>query len=209
MTPDPECTWLVRDRYAPLVGMLTLQVGDRDVAEELAQDALVTLIRHWDRVRAMDNPSAWLTTVAFNQARSWWRRSYAQQRARRRHGPTVTTTDSPDTETSMVVRAAVGELPARQRQAIILRYFHGYSVLEAAEIMECAEGTVKSLTSQARATLRERDLHGVSLAPPGEHAEDTAAGPSRSSRGRAARTEPSATTGTSTDHATSQDKELP
>lgn len=165
MRADPMVASLVRDRYAALVGMLTLYVGDRDVAKELAQDALVKMIRDWNQVRSMDNPAGWLTAVAFNQARSWWRRRYAEQRARRRHGPTQTATEVPDTEMAMVVRAAVAGLPDRQRQAIILRYFDDCSVAETARIMGCADGTVKALTSQARATLRDRGLHGVKMSP--------------------------------------------
>lgn len=158
MTADAALDDLVRDRYAPLVGMLTLYVGDRATAEELAQDALATLVRDWDRVRTMDNPQGWLTTVAFNRARSWWRRRYAEQRARRRHGPTDVAAGPADTETALVVRSAVAQLPARQRQAVLLRYFDDRSVADTAEIMGCAPGTVKALTSQARSALRDGGL---------------------------------------------------
>jgi RNA polymerase sigma factor (sigma-70 family) len=52
------------------------------------------------------------------------------------------------------VRAAVATLPSRQRAAVVLRYFNDLSVADTAEILGCAEGTVKALTSQAVANLR-------------------------------------------------------
>lgn len=161
MQTGPDLGAFVEERHGPVVAMLALYVGDRQVAQELAQDALVKLCRHWDEVATMDNPGGWLTTVAFNGARSWWRRRYAEQRARRRHGESDTVAALPDTETAMVVRSAVAKLPARQRQVIILRYFDDRSVADTARIMGCAEGTVKSLGNRARESLRR---HGLGVA---------------------------------------------
>ncbi|MBY5163705.1 RNA polymerase sigma factor [Salsipaludibacter albus] len=181
MRTDPALERFVEDRYATVVGMLTLYVGQRHVAEELAQDALVKLVRHWDEVAAMDNPEGWLTTVAFNTARSWWRRRYAEQRARRRHGASDSVDVAPDTSTAVVVREAVGDLPPRQRQVVVLRYFVGCSVAETAEVMGCAEGTVKSLSSRARQALRRRDLGipDVDVRRPGHGHRGTTGSPRR------------------------------
>ena len=64
---------------------------------------------------------------------------------RRRLSGTVTSGDS-------VERFA---LPLRQRTALVLRYYSDLSVQETADVMGCAPGTVKSLTSQALAALRQ------------------------------------------------------
>jgi RNA polymerase sigma factor (sigma-70 family) len=50
----------------------------------------------------------------------------------------------------------VAALPRRQRAALVLRYFSDLSVDRTAEVLGCAPGTVKSLTSQAIASLRDR-----------------------------------------------------
>ena len=60
-----------------------------------------------------------------------------------------------DAADAIVVRAAVAELPERQRAAPILRYFADLPVASVAEILDCAQGTVKSLTSQGIDRLRE------------------------------------------------------
>jgi RNA polymerase sigma factor (sigma-70 family) len=54
------------------------------------------------------------------------------------------------------VRAAILELPPRQRQAVVLRYHADLTVEDTAAVMRCAPGTVKALTSQALANLRAR-----------------------------------------------------
>jgi RNA polymerase sigma-70 factor (ECF subfamily) len=54
------------------------------------------------------------------------------------------------------VRAAIAELPAAQRAAVVLRYMHDLSVLEVAATLGCAEGTAKTHLSRARKTLAAR-----------------------------------------------------
>ena len=72
-------------RVSPaLVGSLTLQCGDRAVAEDLAQEALAITWERWDEVSTMTNPGGWTYRVAFNLARSGHRRTLAEQRARGR-----------------------------------------------------------------------------------------------------------------------------
>jgi RNA polymerase sigma factor (sigma-70 family) len=61
-----------------------------------------------------------------------------------------------DVTDALAVRAAVAALPPRQRAAVVLRYFADLSVDQTAAVLGCAPGTVKSLTSQAIASLRDR-----------------------------------------------------
>jgi RNA polymerase sigma factor (sigma-70 family) len=63
---------------------------------------------------------------------------------------------APDAADRLAVRAAVASLPPRQRAVLVLRYFDDLSVADAAAALDCAEGTVKSLTHQAIAALRDR-----------------------------------------------------
>jgi RNA polymerase sigma factor (sigma-70 family) len=60
-----------------------------------------------------------------------------------------------NTADAIAVRAAVAALPERQRAAVVLRYFADLPVSAVAEILSCAHGTVRSLTSQAIERLRK------------------------------------------------------
>ena len=157
MLVDHQLAAFCEREHPRLVGSLALYLGDRHVAEELAQDALVRLCQHWPRVRDMASPEAWLRRVAFNLARSMLRRRSAERRAMARHGGDVLE-QWRDDATVIALREAVGELPARMREAVIRRYVLGESVRSVAESMRCAEGTVKALTHKGIQRLRTHHL---------------------------------------------------
>ena len=161
MTVDQELAAFCERELPRVVDVLTLYVGDIHIAEELAQDTLIRVCQHWPRVQTMANPAGWVTQVAFNLAKSMFRRRSAAQRAMARHGETASTSDQDETATVLAVRAAVTALPPRMRQALIHRHFLGDSVRETATAMGCSEGTVKALTHKALKALRMSGL------PPG------------------------------------------
>lgn len=140
------------EEYRRLVPALTLLVGDRAVAEELAQDALVRAYQQWGRVRGMAAPGPWIHRVAVNAGLSWLRRRAAERRALRRAG--APGGDRIDDADVLALRRAVAALPRRQRQAVVYRYWFGYSTAEAAELMGINAGSVKSAVTRAFATLR-------------------------------------------------------
>lgn len=152
----PDFEDFCREVSPKLIGALTVQCGDREVAKELAQEALARTWQRWDDVAAMKSPTGWTFRVAFNLANSHHRR---EQRARRwmrglkdRHRednqPWVCAEDR------LVVRQALDQLTPRQRAAVTFRYFLRFSSSETAEVMGCSSGTVRSLCSQAIASLR-------------------------------------------------------
>lgn len=151
MSRDGELDAVCREQYPRLVGLLALQVGDRHVAEELAQDTLAEFVRQH---ACVEDPARWLTRVALNLSQSRLRRRGAERRAYRRHGPTDTVHLDPEPADVVHVRRAVAALPLRQRTALVLRFYEQYSVADTATAMGCAEGTVKALTHQALSRLR-------------------------------------------------------
>jgi RNA polymerase sigma factor (sigma-70 family) len=136
---------------------LMVQVRDRELAEDLAQEALLRVAERWDHVGAMDRPDLYAVRVATNLATSWWRRRAVHRRAAPRLAASARDDAvwlDPDGAWSVSVRAAVAALPARQREVVALRFAADLAVADVAAVMGCAEGTVKALTHQALARLR-------------------------------------------------------
>lgn len=139
-----------------LLAPLTLYCGDRDVAEVLAQETLVRVCRDWKRVRMMAAPGAWAHRVGLNLADSWYTRRRAERRATERLSSRPDGRHDADATDAIAVREAVANLPPRRRMALILRYYADLPVEQVATLMHCRPGTVKALTAQAVAQLRDR-----------------------------------------------------
>jgi RNA polymerase sigma factor (sigma-70 family) len=143
-----------RDQQSRLIGMLTLYCSNRDVAEELTQEVLARACLNWSKVRRMALPEAWTYRVAINLANSYFRRRRAEHRAKRKWQGRSHDDGDVDHADAVAVRQAVARLPRRQKTTLVLRYFSDLSVSHVAELMECPESTVKTLTRRAIATLR-------------------------------------------------------
>ena len=145
-----------RDVWPRLASSLGFYCHDAGAGEELAQEALARAWARWDRISRLDSPEAWVYRVGLNLCRSRFRRSRAERRALARL--TVSTITSraaaPSTDEALALRDAVASLPERQRAAVLLRFFADLPVASVAEALDCAQGTVRSLTSQAIERLR-------------------------------------------------------
>jgi RNA polymerase sigma-70 factor (ECF subfamily) len=139
--------------YDDLARTLTVALADRAAAEEAAQEALTRALRRWRHVRALDRPAAWLYVVAMNHVRDRWRR---ERREPEWDVELDTTTLDPagGVATAVSVRDAITTLPARQREAVVLRYLADLPLADVAEAMGCAVGTVKATLHQALGALR-------------------------------------------------------
>jgi RNA polymerase sigma factor (sigma-70 family) len=148
-----EATDLCVTLYPQVYSAMAFYVGDRLLAEDLAQETMLRLWRERSRVSEMERPDRWALRVAFNLAKSRWHRLHVERRA---HPPRsiLNEESAGDLTDALAVRAAVTALPSRQRAAVVLRYFNDLSVADAASVLGCAEGTVKALTSQGIAKLR-------------------------------------------------------
>jgi RNA polymerase sigma-70 factor (ECF subfamily) len=127
--------------------------GSRAVAEDAVQEALARAWERSERGEDIRNLEAWVTTVALNLARSGLRRLRSERAARERlRGPRPVVPP----ETRIDVVRALAELPRRQREATVLRYYLGYDVKEIAGILRVREGTAKTTLHRARLALAER-----------------------------------------------------
>ena len=100
MRPDgADAVAFCAEEFPRLAGALSLYLGDRAIAEELAQEALLKACRRWERVSQLESPGGWTWRVARNLAKSHLRRRRAERRARARLGgvrpPSLTTTVTP------------------------------------------------------------------------------------------------------------------
>ena len=112
---------------------LCLVTRNRFEAEELAQDAFLSVFERWDRVAEMDDPTGYLYRTVMNAFRSWHRRSALA--AKRAVGLTRTDDAISRIEEQDVVVRALASLTARQRAAVVLIDFLGYSSEEAGRML--------------------------------------------------------------------------
>jgi RNA polymerase sigma-70 factor (ECF subfamily) len=132
--------------------------GDPAAADDLAQDAM---LKAWDARASFQmgtNMKAWTFMILRNQfyseKRRSWRQTQLDQEAAER---TLVAVDNPEAPVALdELRQGLAMLPAEQREALILVGAGGFAYEEAAEICECAVGTVKSRVSRAR-----RALHAI------------------------------------------------
>ena len=136
--------------HAPRAGRLAyLLTADRELAQDLAQEAFARLIIRFPMVRRADAVDAYLRRTVINLARKHWRRLGRERAYVRREGPVLLhrTIEEPD-------------LSERQRAALVLRFFEDLSERQTAEALGCAVGTVKSLVSRGLNSLREEMRDG-------------------------------------------------
>jgi RNA polymerase sigma-70 factor (sigma-E family) len=157
--PDREesVAALFQEQYRPLLRVAALLVDERDVAEELVQEAFARLQRAWP-LRDADAAPAYLRSTVLNLARSRLRRRLVASR----RGPHAIG-DAPGADEQALLRddqravlAAVRELPRRQRECVVLRYYADLSEAEIASALGISTGSVKSHTSRAMAALGGR-----------------------------------------------------
>ena len=143
---------LVRRHRDRLWAVALRTLGDREEAADAVQEALISAYRSAHRFRGGAAVTTWLHRIVVNACLDRVRRRSAR--------PTVPLADTEplpvpavDSDTALDVRAALARLPADQRAALVLVDVQGYSVAEAATILEVAEGTVKSRCARGRARL--------------------------------------------------------
>jgi RNA polymerase sigma-70 factor (sigma-E family) len=142
--------------YRSLVRLAVLLVADIATAEEIVQDAFIAVHAAWRRLADSDHALSYLRQSVVNRSRSVRRHrmaagKIAPQPAPARPGAEQAAITWP--ERSNLV-SALRALPARQREALILRYYAGLSEAQAAAAMGISKGAVKSHTARAVAALR-------------------------------------------------------
>lgn len=134
-------SWSSIARFAHLV------VGSREIGEELAQDAFLGLLRHFDRV---DAPVAYLRRSVVNSATS-----HRGRAARERATAAAAVREHVDPPELDETRALLARLPPRQRAVLVLRFYEDLPEADIAALLGCRPGTVKSLCSRGLDRVRK------------------------------------------------------
>jgi RNA polymerase sigma-70 factor (sigma-E family) len=150
---DAEYTEYVTARLSSLRRLAGVLCQDWDRADDLVQATLTKLYVHWGRVRAATHPDAYARTVLVreftHEGRSVW-----AKRVTLSGGVADSPAAAVDQDAVLDLRAAVAALPPRQRATLVLRYYCDLNVDQAAEILGCSPGTVKSQTARALEAVR-------------------------------------------------------
>lgn len=141
---------LYRAEQPGLVRLATLLVRDQAVAEELVQEAFVRVA---PKLGQIDAPGAYLRTAVVNLCRGHGRRQAVAARHPQR--PAADAAPPPLPPDLAPVWLALGDLPDRQRQALVLRFYLDLPDDEIARLLDARPGTVRSLISRGLAALKE------------------------------------------------------
>ena len=142
------------EEHARLFGALCLVTGDRFEAEEIMQDAFLRMWERWDRVRWLDDPSAYLFRTAMNVFRNRYRRTALGLRRTLSLAPNDDAFSTVE-DRDVVVRA-LRDLAPTQRAAVVLTGYVGLTSEEAGEMLGMRAGAVRTLATRARAAIREK-----------------------------------------------------
>jgi len=160
--PDAEqgVSVLYQRHALGLVKLAKVMLGDQAQAEDIVHDAFLGLHRKWASLHDHDRAIGYLRASVLNGCRGAHRRRLSFDRALvffRKQDDMVSAEESALIgEANREVIAAVRALPARQREAVVLRHYLGLSEAETAAAMGVALGTVKAATSRGLASLSKK-----------------------------------------------------
>jgi RNA polymerase sigma-70 factor (sigma-E family) len=153
---DRAVTAIYTTHYRSLVRLAAFLVRDIGTAEEVVQDSFVAMHGAWRRLRDSDKALSYLRQSVVNRSRSVLRHRMVVDRNAPKPAP-----DMPSAEHGAIVLmersavvSALRALPARQREALVLRYYGDFSEAQIASAMGISRGAVKSHTARAMSALR-------------------------------------------------------
>ena len=184
---EPEAFGVLFARHRDRLWAVALRtMGNPDDAADALQDGLIAAFRRAGSFRGEAAVTTWLHRVVVNACLDRLRAAKVRRAealpddldTHRDRGSLATSAPADpadrvvDDERRRQVLAALADLPAEQRAALVLVDMEGYPVAEAAEMLDCAVGTVKSRCSRGRARLAEQ----LGVLAPGREADHPAPG---------------------------------
>jgi RNA polymerase sigma-70 factor (sigma-E family) len=154
-TVRQQVTALYQAHALGLVRLAVLMVGDQQAAEDVVQDAFLGLYRRWPALKDPERALAYARSSVLNGCRMALRARFRRDKIAVAAPDDIESAEATALlgEASREVIAALGRLPARQREAVVLRYYLDMTENQAAQAMRVSRGTVKSATSRGLAAL--------------------------------------------------------
>ena len=145
---------LVRRYQGVLLANLAGKLGDKDRAEEAAQETLVRAYFNMNKLKKPDSFFSWLLGIADHVAKEHQRKEQIQLR-REAIRSFSEETQSAELSQDFALEAAIAKLPESYRKIILLRYYGQHSCNTIAEQLDMPLGTVTKTLSRAYAMLRD------------------------------------------------------
>lgn len=150
---EREYTEYVTARLPALRRLAYVLCGDAHRADDVVQQTITALFVRWRKVRTVSHLDGYVRSMLVHAFIDERRLGWAKVRLFREIPERAQPPDQDFAERS-VVRAALAQVPPRQRAVLVLRFVYDLPVAEVAEALHCSEGTVKSQTSRGLTTLR-------------------------------------------------------
>jgi RNA polymerase sigma-70 factor (sigma-E family) len=154
----PTLEVVLEQQWLPLIRLAALLVDDVDTAPDIVQDCYEAVWRLRPGIADTEHLIAYLRKAVINRSRSRLRRVRTVRRFLTQARPPA---DAPPADRPLLVAEQhrelldhIDQLPARQREVLVLRYYCGLSEAETAAEIGISTGTVKSSAHRAIATLR-------------------------------------------------------
>lgn len=140
---------------------LAAALGDPQLAQDAAQEAMARACERWERIAYYDNPMGWCYRVAMNWATSRFRKRKREVITAEMPTARARSYDNPDVELQDRILIALRSLSLEHRSVIVLRLIEDWSIAETAEALGVAHGTVQSRYARALDRLRAElgDMH--------------------------------------------------
>ena len=154
-SPTGQVTALYQAYATGLVRLAMLMVGDQQAAEDVVQDAFLGLYRRWSALKDPDRALSYARSSVLNGCRMVLRARSSRDKITLAAPDDIESAEATALlgEANRQVLAALRRLPARQREAVVLRYYLDMTENQAAQAMRVSRGTVKSATSRGLAAL--------------------------------------------------------
>ncbi len=149
---------LYEEHAARAFRLAYLLTGDRDLAEDLVQDAFLRLIGRFADLRSPDSFDVYLRRTVVTLSYGVFRRRRTERAflARERGLAEPTTEVLPDVEGKDELWTQMQRIAPRQRAALVLRYYEDLSEQQAADVLGCSLRTVKSLVTRGIQAMRDQ-----------------------------------------------------
>ncbi len=152
---DAEFSDFMHGRWAQLVRLGYGLTGDLQIAEDLAQTAFARAYASWPRVRRAADPDAYVRKIVVNANLNRFRKRRVIEQLTEKVPEVALGDPAGRHEDRAALIAALLQLPYGQRAVVVLRYWLDMTEAEAAAVMGCSVGNVKSQASRALAKLRD------------------------------------------------------